>query len=257
MYPAPKTVKGQIGVQILNAVIMGSAAFVMLAPLALTFRPQAGADRIFIWLDIAIYLFIVFPFSAFVAAIAAYIRRRICVHQNRTDKKAVDRILDATYLTYLISISAAMCAIIISFLDTDISILESLAGIIMSIGLVLTIICIPTIVIIEAIQCSHLKRQGIQKPVPKVNIYKRPSFIIAVIAIILVLCCVPIESHKVGYETDESHYYHRTDAFAYSYIRKLDRESGEKVDSKLVIFPMNYMDTDTLFGIEKFNQYIQ
>ena len=255
MYINSKTAKRQICVQILNAVIIGAAAFVGLAPLALTFRPQAGADRIFIWLDIVMYLFIVCPFSSFVASIAAYIRRRICVSPCHTDKKTVDRILDAAYLAYLIFASAVIGAIIVSLSDTDISVLESLAGLMMSIGLVITIICIPTIIIIEAIQYSHLKKQGIQKPVSEINIYKRPSFIISVIAIIFVLCCIPIQSHKVGYEADTDHYYHRIDAIAYSYISKYQMDTGVKVDGKLVPFPINYMDTDALFGIPK-NHYV-
>ena len=250
MYPNPKTKRGQILLQILNALCIFLPIAYGFSMLMIPFAPGDTEVGFFeIGPLLTTFIFLMMTFSAFLFAVAVLlnIRRYVALATNEDGTKKVSGALNVLYIVLLFVTMTGVLAMIISGnSDTQ----TTFRTFCMSFSWLWCPLISAGLFIALAI-LSKKEKKGVEKPSFSVNIYRHPAFYIVVVVVVLALLCIPVKHDRRSYERDENGYiYDRTDAYAYSYIKVEERDTHKTVGYKFVPFPLNYMDTDDIFDIK-------
>lgn len=250
MYPNPKTKRGQALCQTLFAFCIFVPIVYCLAMLMIPFAPGNSEVGFFeIGPLLTSFIFLMMTFSGFLFAIAVLlnVRRYVALSTNEENS---DKLSVALNILYIVLLFVTMLGTLAMMLAGNENVSGKLKTVFMSFSWIWCPLISCALLIVLGI-LSKKEKKGREKPVFEVNIYRHPIFYIAVIAAVLALLCIPVKNDRRSYEADENDYiYDRTDAYAYSYIKIEDKDSHEMVGYKFVPFPMNYLDTDDIFGIE-------
>ena len=250
MYPDPKTKKGQILFQILNALCIFTPISYSIAMLMIPFAPgntEVGFFEIGPLLTTFIFLMMTFSGFLFVLAVLLNIRRYVALSTNEEGAGKISFVLN---LLYIVTLFVTMVGAVTMILAGNENISGNIKTLFMSISWLWCPLISSGLLIALAI-LSKKEKKGREKPSFSVNIYRHPAFYVALVLLVTALLCIPVKHDRHSYEADENDYiYDRTDAYAYSYIKIEDRTTHESVGYKFVPFPLNYMDTDDIMEIE-------
>ena len=250
MYPNPKTKKGQILLQILNAFCVFLPIAYGAAMLMIPFAPgdtEVGFFEIGPLLTTFIFMMMTFSLFLFAVAVLLNVRRYVALATNEDCTSKVSGALNILYIVLLFFTMLGALAMMVAGGE---NVSGSMKTLCMSFSWIWCPLISSVLLIVLAI-LSKKEKKGIEKPSFEVDIYHRPLFWIATSALVFALLCIPVKNDRRSYERDENDYiYDRTDAYAYSYIKVEDRDTHEAVGYRFVPFPLNYMDTDDIFGIK-------
>ena len=244
MYPNLKTTLGKRLYMLLSACAV-YAAIVYLFIVAMPFIPQGhstGFIQIPPILSSLILALALFPILICFWVIILCIKRLICVLSNEKTRTKHHIALNTIYCAdFLSAISSIILWSVFLFKDT--SALYSFA---IGATLLTHILLIPIYII------DSKTKKEIPKPEDSLSIKGKPAFVASVIILVVVLLFLPIvKETRVSYEYDPNDFiYERRNAFAYSYISVENRNTGEKVSGKLVIFPSNYKETSDIMKLK-------
>ncbi len=250
MYSYPKTKRGQVLMQILNALCIFVPIAYGIAMLMLPFSPgntEIGFFEIGPLLTSLIFLMMTFSGFLFVMTVLLNIRRYVALSTNEDSENKVSNALNILYIVLLFVTMLGALAMILAGSENVSGTFNTLC---MSFAWIWCPLVSAALYIALGI-LSKKEKKGIEKPSFEVNIYRKPLFWIAVVLAVFILLLIPVKNDRRSYEADENGYiYDRTDAYAYSFFKIEDRDTHKVVGYKFVPFPLNYMDTDDIFGIE-------
>ena len=250
MYPYPKTKRGQILAQVLNALGIFVPVVYAAAMLMIPFAPGNSEVGFFeIGPILTSFIFIMMTLSGFlfVMTLILNVKRYVALSTNEESTGKTSTALNILYIVVLFITMLGAIAMIIAGN-------ENISGDLKTLCMSFSWIWCPlisTALYIALGILSRKEKKGREKPVFEVNIYAKPLFWVAVVLAVLILLCLPVKNDRRSYEKYENEYiYDRTDAYAYSFFKIEDRDTHEAVGYRFVPFPLNYLDTDDIFGID-------
>ena len=259
MFPKPKTKRGEIGLQILNASMLVLAVIFALLITLYPLAPHSEADLDILYL--LIILVIVLPAFLSIETILAFIRRAVFIRKNDCKNNISARIIRILYAVCFILAIIMLTYAVAFFIDqinSDLYIdrkpwFSAISYASLLVGLPITFLGLPAIFIVEAVSKKRAKAEGVEFSDNDFCIYKKPLFYVATILALLGALCIPYKYNPDMYNhypQDPYCLYQRADSHLFSYIKVVDSKTREKVAGKLVVFPFNLEDTDVIISGE-------
>ena len=241
MFPKPKTKRGEIWLQILNAEMILFAvlfvAFIIYFPFLKSFT---DFDLLFYPLVI-ILMFL--PGILGIEGVLTFIKRAAFIRKKDFENNIFNKITRAVYILVFIlslpSIPFSFLTIVAEekhYLRIDESILYEICKVVSLSGLPFLIIGIIFLYVSCYLSKRKAKRDGVEIQKYGVNIFKSPLLYISLILFALLICCIPFRYE--GYSHNDKKYV-CIDSIAFSYVREVDKDTGETVNGKLLFSPRN------------------
>ncbi|MBQ8818848.1 MAG: hypothetical protein IJZ83_09735 [Clostridia bacterium] len=204
MFPKPKTKRGEIGFQIINAVMIGIFVSCLVIPFIFAIKLCGSIDDGWFGITYGILLLFSFSFTMFIESILIFVRRIVFIRSKETPKTIFYPALKCAYgiiaISSIMYLVAFICSRIINIYNS--AIIDNLFGsyfddvlatIMLYICPPLILICIIAIVVWESFQKRLAKNDGVELFKPEISIYKMPIFYVIVIILFLLVCCIPIK----------------------------------------------------------------